>query len=110
MSEQRRSIRIAPKSRAAQIGKILLGPRALAIDCHVVDLSASGACLELSQMPAFPDRFEFIHGGVRKFCRLVWQRRFRIGIKYEATMQKSMIDGGLSRTTTNFSRLSRPRR
>jgi hypothetical protein len=109
MSEKRRWIRIKPSGLVQRTGKILLSENAEAIDCRIVDLSAGGACIELSQLYALPKQFEFIHGRTRMFCRLAWTRGYRIGLMFEATKQKSMISGGVSRTTTGLSRLSRDR-
>jgi hypothetical protein len=54
-----------------------------------------------------PKRFEFIHGRTRTLCRLAWARGYRIGIMFEGTNQRSMIVGGVSRTTKGVSFLSR---
>jgi len=89
------------------MGKLLLGPKTVPVDCHVVDLSAGGACLELSKICDFPSRFEFLHGNTRRFCTLAWSRGFRIGISYEGTIQRSSVSGGLSRPKSGASLLSR---
>ncbi|HZC56591.1 MAG TPA: PilZ domain-containing protein [Xanthobacteraceae bacterium] len=109
MAEKRRWMRTKPTGLVQRTGKILLGGNAEAIDCRVIDLSAGGACLELSELCDLPKRFEFIHGCTRTICQLAWIRGYRIGIMYEANKQKSMIAGGLSRATTGLSRLSRDR-
>lgn len=109
MAEKRRWLRIKPHGLAQRAGKILLGETSTPIDCFVIDLSAGGACLELSKFYDLPERFAFIHGRTRTTCWLVWRRGYRIGIIYEATQQRTMITGGLSRTTTGASRLSRSR-
>jgi PilZ domain len=109
MAEKRRWIRIKPNGLVPRTGKIVLGDKAEVIDCRIVDLSAGGACLELSKLYDLPKRFEFIHGHTRTFCRLAWSRGYRVGVMYEVTKQRAMIAGGLSRTTTGVSRLSRDR-
>jgi hypothetical protein len=109
MSEKRRWIRVKPGGLVQRTAKILLPASAELIDCRVVDLSAGGACLEFPQLHALPKQFEFIHGRTRMSCRVAWVRGYRIGIMFEATKQRSMIIGGLSRTKTGLSRLSRDR-
>ncbi|MGB8430896.1 MAG: PilZ domain-containing protein [Pseudolabrys sp.] len=90
-------------------GKLFLGPKTVPINCHVVDMSAGGACLELSKTYQLPSRFEFLHGSTRRFCTLAWTRGFRIGISYEGTIQRSSVSGGLSRPKGGASLLSRNR-
>jgi hypothetical protein len=109
MAEKRRWFRTKPHGLVPRTGKILLGEKAEIIDCRVLDLSAGGACLELPKLYDLPKRFEFIHGRTRMICRVAWIRGYRVGIMYEATKERAMIAGGLSRTTTGASRLSRDR-
>src|SRR5215510_1401613 len=82
-SDKRRWFRVAPKGLVPRVGKILLGPKAMPIECHVVDMSAGGACLELSRTYDLPKRFEFLHGSTRRFCTLALRGDtstvFRIG-------------------------------
>jgi len=92
-----------------QTGRILLGDKGEGIECRIIDLSAGGACLELSKFCDLPQRFEFVHGRVRMVCRLAWSRGCRIGVMYEASKQKSIGAGSLSRPTTSSSRFSRDR-
>jgi hypothetical protein len=109
MAEKRRWIRTKPAGLVPRIGKILLGGTTEAIDCRIIDLSAGGACLELPKPCDLPKRFEFIHGRTRTICQLAWMRGYRIGIMYEASKQRSMLAGGLSRAATGLSRPSRDR-
>jgi hypothetical protein len=98
MVEPRRWFRIKPTGLVPRTGKIiLLGKNAEVIDCRIIDLSAGGASLELSKLYDLPKRFEFMHGSTRTICRLAWTRGYRVGLIYEATKQKSMVAGGLSR-------------
>lgn len=80
--ENRRYSRVKPVGLISKTGKLVLAPRAPAIDCRVLDLSAGGACLELAGPLTLPRRFDFIHGGVRKNCHLVWQKNLRIGVGF----------------------------
>jgi PilZ domain len=88
MHEGRRSIRVEPKGLVPRTGKLLFG--AAPLDCQVVNLSAGGACLRLPMLPQLPKRFEFLHGATRKVAQLVWQRGYLIGIRYEASAEKSL--------------------
>ena len=98
-----------PSGLVPRTGRVLLAGSAQVIECRIVDLSAGGACLEFSRLYDLPKRFTFLHGSSRKLCRLAWIRGYRAGIEYEAPEHKAMIAGGLSRTTTGLSRLSRER-
>jgi len=98
MSERRRSIRVAPRGKVPSACKIILGGKAGSIDCRIVDISSTGACLDVPTTVDFPPRFEFVHGNTRKQCRLVWKQRFRIGITFNAGTQGSALRSGLSRS------------
>jgi hypothetical protein len=52
------------------------------IGCNVVDISAGGACIEVHGTEAIPARFILHHGGVKKSCRIVWQKGRRIGVSF----------------------------
>jgi hypothetical protein len=107
MSEdERRSLRMPPRGLVARTGKMLLGSGAPPIECHVVNLSAGGACLKLPQLMNVPKNFEFLHGGTRHVCRLVWQRALLIGVSYEGSKPKSLHASALS-STPKHSFLSR---
>ena len=79
MPETRRHARVRPATRS---GKIIVDPKKPAIDCSVVDVSAGGACLEVSDPAALPRRFELLHGGIRKKCSVAWRTRFRLGVSF----------------------------
>lgn len=50
--------------------------------CSIVDISAGGACLEVHGNAAIPSRFILSHGGVKKACRVVWQKSRRVGVSF----------------------------
>ena len=108
-SDKRRWFRSTPRGLVPRNGKLFLGPKTVPIDCHVVDMSAGGACLELSKTYQLPSQFEFLHCSTRRFCTLACTRGFRIGISYEGTIQRSSVSGGLSRPKGGASLLSRNR-
>jgi hypothetical protein len=110
MADNRRNARVKPEGLGARTGKILIPGSNAPIECRVVDISAGGACLELTSLIALPKRFEFLHCGVRKVCTLVWARNYRLGIQYEAAVQRSMAGSVLDRGKDNASPLARLRR
>jgi len=107
--DKRRSFRVEPKGLVPRVGKILLGPKMMPIECRVVDLSAGGACLELPRSYNLPNRFEFLHGSTKRYCTLAWTRGFRIGVSYDGSISRSSVSGGLSRPKSGASLLSRDR-
>jgi hypothetical protein len=50
--------------------------------CSIVDISAGGACIEVHGGAAIPRRFTLSHGGVKKACRVVWQKFRRVGVSF----------------------------
>jgi hypothetical protein len=74
--------RVRPASSEAAKAQIVVGPKQPAIACRLVDYSRGGACLEIFPMVPLPDRFELLHGGVKKKSRLVWRRGIRVGVAF----------------------------
>jgi hypothetical protein len=74
--------RVRPSSSQAAQAQIIVGPKVPVIACRLVDYSAGGACLEIFPMVALPERFELLHGSVRKKSRVVWRRGVRIGVAF----------------------------
>jgi hypothetical protein len=74
--------RVAPGSGAAAKAQIIVGPKAPVVACRLIDYSRGGACLEIFPMVMLPDRFELLHGGVKKKSRVVWRRGIRIGVAF----------------------------
>jgi hypothetical protein len=79
---QRLYQRVRPASGEAAKAQIIVGPKAPVIACRLVDYSRGGACLEVSPTLALPERFELLHGGVKKKSRVVWRRGIRIGVAF----------------------------
>jgi hypothetical protein len=79
---QRLYPRIRPASGEAAKAQIIVGPKAPVIACRLVDYSRGGACLEIFPMVTVPERFELLHGGVKKKSRVVWRRGVRIGVAF----------------------------
>jgi hypothetical protein len=74
--------RVRPSSPQAAQAQIIVGPKAPVITCRLVDYSAGGACLEIFPMVPLPERFELLHGSVKKKSRVVWRRGVRIGVAF----------------------------
>jgi len=82
MIEQRRFVRVRPRGLVASRGAVVVDPRIPALACVVIDLSAGGACVDVSGQTAIPERVTFIHSGTKKPCRVVWRRGRRLGLQY----------------------------
>ena len=80
--QPRRFVRVRPTGKMSSMAKVILGPRDPTIDCSVVDYSAGGACLEVSGQIKLPNRFELLHAGTKKRCRVVWSAGRRCGVTF----------------------------
>jgi hypothetical protein len=82
-SADRRAARVRPSGLVSKTARIFAEEKdAPVIDCYVVDLSRGGACLELAREAVVPQRFIFLHGGVKKKGRLAWKKGFRFGVAF----------------------------
>ena len=79
---QRLYQRVRPVSGEAAKAQIILGPKQPVIACRLIDYSRGGACLEVFPKVVLPERFELLHGGVKKKIRVVWRRGIRIGVAF----------------------------
>lgn len=82
MRENRRFVRVRPAGLVSRIAKIIADAKAPVVDCNILDLSAGGACLEVSGTAAIPKRFVLFHGGTKRSVTVVWQKGRRIGVRY----------------------------
>ena len=82
MTHPRLYKRVRPSGLMSSKAKIIVDPKSKPVDCRLVDYSAGGACLEVFPMVPLPDRIEFVHGTVKKKCRIVWRRGIRIGVSF----------------------------
>jgi hypothetical protein len=62
--------------------KIIFSGNLPPAECKVVDLSAGGACLEVSGAGSLPKNFELVVGAVRKKCKVVWRAGWRLGVSF----------------------------
>ena len=74
--------RVRPAGLVTGKAQIIVAAKAPVIDCRLIDYSPGGACLEIFPMVAVPERFELLHGSVKKKCRIVWRRGIRIGVAF----------------------------
>jgi len=79
---QRLYQRVRPSTANAAKAQIIVGPKQPAIACRLIDYSPGGACLEIFPMVPLPERFELLHGSVKKKSRIVWRRGIRIGVAF----------------------------
>jgi hypothetical protein len=100
MSDKRRWFRSKPRGLVAASGKILVDGKA-PIECSVIDLSAGGACLALTRVQDLRQRFEFLHGGTKKVCTLVWRRGYMLGISFVGNSERSLPPSS-SRPSSRF--------
>jgi hypothetical protein len=66
----------------SRTAKIIVDPKAPAIDCTVIDLSAGGASLDLPNPDRLPARFVLLHGGTKKKCLVKWKKFRRVGVVF----------------------------
>ena len=82
-SDDRRTMRVRPSGLVSKAASIFADyPGAPVIECEVVDLSPGGACLQLMRDAEIPERFVFMHGGVKKKARLGWRKGYRFGVVF----------------------------
>jgi len=74
--------RVRPPTPEATKAQIIVSPKLPVVPCRLVDYSPGGACLEIFPMVSVPQRFELLHGNVRKKSRVVWRRGIRIGVAF----------------------------
>ena len=82
MLNQRRFHRVRPSGSIAKAATIFVDLKKPATVCNVVDISAGGACIEVHGTEVIPRRFILNHGGVKKSCRIVWQKGRRVGVSF----------------------------
>jgi hypothetical protein len=75
--------RIAPRRRMFKAGTIEFGGGG--IECHVKNLSETGAALEVLSPLYVPDRFTLFvpTDQLKRRCHVVWRRERRIGVAFD---------------------------
>ncbi|HLI99824.1 MAG TPA: PilZ domain-containing protein [Bradyrhizobium sp.] len=74
--------RVRPAGGNAAKAQIIVNPKLPVISCRLIDYSPGGACLEVPPTVSLPERFELLHGNVKKKSRVVWRRGVRIGVAF----------------------------
>ncbi len=74
--------RVTPSGLVSRTAKIIVGDKAPPIDCTVIDISAGGASLDLSDPGRLPERFVLLHGGTKKKCLVKWKKFRRVGVVF----------------------------
>jgi len=75
-------MRVRPSGVVSRAATIIVDPKTPVIECDVVDLSATGACLQVRKQASVPKRFVLLHGGTKKKCSLVWKTGNRLGVTF----------------------------
>jgi len=77
--------RINPRRRSLRGGKIVFNLRSSVITCSIVNLSETGACLEVQSAIGIPKVFElkFEPGGEWRVCQIAWRHQRRIGVVFD---------------------------
>ena len=72
--------RIVPRRRILKAGSI----ECEAIDCHVRNLSDTGAALEVLSPLYIPDRFTLVvrTDQLKRACHVIWRKEKRIGVAF----------------------------
>jgi hypothetical protein len=60
----------------------VLAPGAIQWDGFIIDISDSGAQLELFDTRGIPDEFCLLIGAVKRVCQVVWRSDDRLGVKF----------------------------
>jgi len=80
--EQRQS----PRQTVNRPAWVDLGAQGAKHDCVLVDISDTGARLELAAPAAMPETFRLLlsaGGEVRRECRIVWRSSNQVGVQFQ---------------------------
>ncbi len=74
-----------PRQRTLKSARIVIDPRAPALDCIVRNLSAHGALLLVPSL-AVPDRFDLVFSAskTRHACMVAWRAHDRVGVVFSS--------------------------
>lgn len=78
MQEKRSTFR----KRVLKTAQIVFSEKAPKLDCAVRNLSAMGACLQVSTTYGIPVNFDVVIEGVRRPCHAVWRTDTTIGVAF----------------------------
>ncbi|MBX9775751.1 MAG: PilZ domain-containing protein [Xanthobacteraceae bacterium] len=72
------------RRRGFQYPAKVVGPDAVQWDGFIVDISDTGAQIEVVDAQGIPDAFSLLigQGAVKRICQLVWRSGDRLGVKF----------------------------
>ena len=70
------------RTRVLKAGQLVLSDKAPKLECSVRNLSATGACLQLSSTYGLPRNFDLIFDGIRRHCHVAWMTDTRMGVAF----------------------------
>ena len=78
--------RLSPRDLTLKTAKIVSDKTTTAIDCAILDVSAAGACVLVTDIAAVPDKFELVidPDGAKRNCNVAWRSGKRIGLSWSA--------------------------
>lgn len=82
MSVERRRSR---RRSVVQFARIAHSDGSMSDPCMILDVSATGARLQLNGTTEIPDEFTLVlsrNGGVRRRCQIVWRDEFMLGVRF----------------------------
>jgi hypothetical protein len=76
--------RDAVRHHTLKAGKVVFNNRSSVITCHIVDLTAKGACIELPTILGIPPEFELYVEMAKEWhvCSVAWHSGCRIGVEF----------------------------
>jgi hypothetical protein len=81
VSERRKN----PRVLTLKTGKLSISNRASAIDCAILDISDTGACLLVPADAEVPGSFSLAIDGDQEphYCTMKWKRGARLGVEFQ---------------------------
>ncbi|HUI98020.1 MAG TPA: PilZ domain-containing protein [Xanthobacteraceae bacterium] len=80
--DRRRGARVRLAGLVATPATIILDPKRPGIPCTVVDISPTGASLDVADPERLPERFSLLNGKTARSCLVMWRRQHRIGVQF----------------------------
>jgi hypothetical protein len=84
MGENLMERRRQQRTRTLKSARILFNQHRSAIDCTVRNISAGGACLNVTSVVGIPERFDVLFEADQSIrpCRMVWHKEKQIGVEF----------------------------
>ena len=89
-----RELRRDQRELTLKTGKITTSGSGAVIDCAILNMSASGACLLVSDGAALPQDFHLAidFTGALHECRVAWRTQHRVGVSFKDRMATPSSD------------------